>query len=209
MLDLKAFQKITYGVYLVSSRCGDISSGCVVNTLTQVTTSPAQVTIAINKQNYTTEIIRKSGRFTAVVLSQSAMMELIGRFGFHCSRDTEKFESFRTRVDESGVPFVCEQASARFSCKVVSSMDAGTHIIFLGEVEAAEVLDSTGPMSYAYYHQIKHGVTPPRASVYQPEPAKGNRCRICGDVLDSDTVPDDFVCPICGRGKEHLEKITG
>ena len=113
----------------MSSRCGDISSGCVVNTLTQVTTSPAQVTIAINKQNYTTEIIRKSGRFTAVVLSQSAMMELIGRFGFHCSRDTEKFESFRTRVDESGVPFVCEQASARFSCKVVSSMDAGTHII--------------------------------------------------------------------------------
>ena len=209
MLDLKAFQKITYGVYLVSSRCGDISSGCVVNTLTQVTTSPAQVTIAINKQNYTTEIIRKSGRFTAVVLSQSAMMELIGRFGFHCSRDTEKFESFRTRVDESGVPFVCEQASARFSCKVVSSMDAGTHIIFLGEVEAAEVLDSTGPMSYAYYHQIKHGVTPPRASVYQPEPAKGYRCRICGYVLDSDTVPDDFVCPICGRGKEHLEKITG
>lgn len=209
MLDLKAFQKITYGVYLVSSRCGDISSGCVVNTLTQVTTSPAQVTIAINKQNYTTEIIRKSGRFTAVVLSQSAMMELIGRFGFHCSRDTEKFESFRTRVDESGVPFVCEQASARFSCKVVSSMDAGTHIIFLGEVEAAEVLDSTGPMSYAYYHQIKIGVTPPRASVYQPEPAKGYRCRICGYVLDSDTVPDDFVCPICGRGKEHLEKITG
>ena len=209
MLDLKAFQKITYGVYLVSSRCGDISSGCVVNTLTQVTTSPAQVTIAINKQNYTTEIIRKSGRFTAVVLSQSAMMELIGRFGFHCSRDTEKFESFRTRVDESGVPFVCEQASARFSCKVVSSMDAGTHIIFLGEVEAAEVLDSTGPMSYAYYHQIKTGVTPPRASVYQPEPAKGYRCRICGYVLDSDTVPDDFVCPICGRGKEHLEKITG
>ena len=209
MLDLKAFQKITYGVYLVSSRCGDISSGCVVNTLTQVTTSPAQVTIAINKQNYTTEIIRKSGRFTAVVLSQSAMMELIGRFGFHCSRDTEKFESFRTRVDESGVPFVCEQASARFSCKVVSSMDAGTHIIFLGEVEAAEVLDSTGPMSYAYYHQIKNGVTPPRASAYQPEPAKGYRCRICGYVLDSDTVPDDFVCPICGRGKEHLEKITG
>ena len=209
MLDLKAFQKITYGVYLVSSRCGDISSGCVVNTLTQVTTSPAQVTIAINKQNYTTEIIRKSGRFTAVVLSQSAMMELIGRFGFHCSRDTEKFESFRTRVDESGVPFVCEQASARFSCKVVSSMDAGTHIIFLGEVEAAEVLDSTGPMSYAYYHQIKNRVTPPRASVYQPEPAKGYRCRICGYVLDSDTVPDDFVCPICGRGKEHLEKITG
>ena len=209
MLDLKAFQKITYGVYLVSSRCGDISSGCVVNTLTQVTTSPAQVTIAINKQNYTTEIIRKSGRFTAVVLSQSAMMELIGRFGFHCSRDTEKFESFRTRVDESGVPFVCEQASARFSCKVVSSMDAGTHIIFLGEVEAAEVLDSTGPMSYAYYHQIKNCITPPRASVYQPEPAKGYRCRICGYVLDSDTVPDDFVCPICGRGKEHLEKITG
>ena len=92
MLDLKAFQKITYGVYLVSSRCGDISSGCVVNTLTQVTTSPAQVTIAINKQNYTTEIIRKSGRFTAVVLSQSAMMELIGRFGFHCSRDTARFD---------------------------------------------------------------------------------------------------------------------
>lgn len=210
MIDLKAFQKMTYGLYIVSSRQGDVSAGCVVNTLSQVTVEPTQMTIAINKDNYTTQIIQQSGLFTAVVLSQSAMMELIGKFGFQCSRDVEKFEGFQTRVDENGVPFVSEQAVARFSCKVVNSLDLGTHILFVGEVQAAELLGcGENPMSYAYYHKIKNGLTPPKASVYQPAPTKGYRCKICGYILEDSTLPEGFVCPVCGRGKEHMERMEG
>ena len=208
MIDLKAFEKMTYGLYLVSSRDEAQSAGCVVNTLSQVTNDPIQMSVAINKENCTAQVIQRSGFFTAAVLSQSAMMELIGRLGFQCSRDIEKFEGVQCRADENGIPFVCEQTAARFSCKVVNTVDLGTHLLFVGLVTAAEVLDSQNPMTYAYYHRIKNGLTPPKASSYQPEPTKGYRCKICGYVLDSDTIPEDFVCPICGRGREFLEKIA-
>ena len=64
-------------------------------------------------------------------------------------------------------------------------------------------------MTYAYYHQVKKGVTPPKASSYQaPRKVKGFRCRICGYVLEADELPAGFVCPICGRSAEYFDRIT-
>ncbi|MEG0720623.1 MAG: flavin reductase family protein, partial [Lachnospiraceae bacterium] len=146
-MDKKAFQKLSYGLYLISTKAGDHTAGCVVNTFAQVTSDPAQVTIAINKDNHTTSLIQESGYFTCVALSQSATMELIGTFGFHSSKDYDKFKDFKTATDANGIPYVCEQASARFSCKVSSQMDVGSHVIFLGEVQDAEILDIAVPMT--------------------------------------------------------------
>lgn len=207
MIDFKALDKMTYGLYLVCARDGDQAGGCVVNTLMQATVSPLQMTVTINKENYTTTLIEQSGFFTGIALSQSATMELIGKFGFNSSKDVDKFVGLQTRTDENGILFVSEQAVARYSCKVVKQVDLGTHILFVGEVLATEVLDGHVPMNYTYYRSIKNGITPPKASSYQPDPAKGYRCKICGYVLDSETIPEDFVCPICGRGPEQLEKL--
>ena len=207
-MNLKAFEKINYGLYIVSSAYQGKVAGCVINTLAQATASPAKCIITINKENYTTGIIQKSGLFTAVALAQSVDMGLIGTFGFHSSADTDKFAGQAFKTDENGIPYICRQTVARYSCKVLDSMDAGTHIVFLGEVLDAEILKDEAPMSYAYYHQVKRGITPPKASSYRPEEVKGYRCQICGYVLESDTIPGDFICPICGRGKEFLEKIT-
>ena len=208
MIEQKAFFSLNYGMYLLSSRQGDVVSGCVVNTLAQVTSAPLQMTVAVNKENYTTDIIQKSGLFTAVALTEDAGMELIGAFGFHSSRDKDKFDGFRTRADENGIPYICQQTAARFCCRVKGQLDLGTHILFLGEVLAAEPLEDRPPMTYAYYHQVKKGITPPKASSYlPPKPQKGYRCRICGHILESDTIPQGFVCPVCGHGPEDLEKI--
>lgn len=208
-MNTKAFQKLSYGLYLISTKNGEKTAGCVVNTLTQATSSPARVTVTINKDNFTAKMLLESGVFAAVALAQSATMELIGAFGFHSSADTDKFGGFATGTDGSGVPYVKEQAVARLSCKVVDRMDAGTHYVFLADVLDAEVLEDSEPMTYSYYHLVKKGVTPPRASSYVAEPAAtGYRCKICGYVLESDAVPDDFVCPVCGQGKEQLEKIV-
>ena len=105
------------------------------------------------------------------------------------------------------MPYVAEQTVARFSCKVIDEVDLGTHILFVGEVLSAERLSDEEPMTYAYYHKVKKGVTPPKASSYQPKAVKGWRCKVCGYVLESDTIPDDFVCPICGQGREQFEQI--
>lgn len=221
MIDQTALRSLSYGLYIVSAQDGDRCAGCVVNTFQQVTSSPLQVSVALNKENVTTDVILDSGRFTVSCLSQEATMELIGTFGFHCSADTDKFSACKTDTDAAGVPYVAEQCVARFSVRVVQAVNLGTHMLYIGEVEEAEKLCTSDPMTYAYYHLVKGGKTPPKASSYLPDapddssvaasgqskPKVGWRCKVCGHIEYVDELPDDFVCPVCGVGKEMFERV--
>lgn len=223
MLDKKALYSLSYGLYIITTKTDDFAAGCVCNTFQQVTSEPTQVSVALNKENVTTETIRKAGRFCVSVLSEDAPMELIGTFGFHSSSDIDKFADVEAKEDGFGIPAVVEHSAARFSAHVVSELDLGTHILFVAEIDEAETLSGASPMTYAYYHQVKGGKTPPKASSYQaddaPAPAGSPadapsgetriawRCTICGHIEYADELPDDFECPICGMGKEVFEKI--
>ncbi|WP_283169736.1 flavin reductase [Curtanaerobium respiraculi] len=218
-MDTKAFRSVSYGLYIVGAKGADGNrAGCVVNTFAQVTSIPTQASVAINKENATCAAVRESGRFTVAVLDETATMDLIGTFGFHTSTDTDKFAACESGVDGEGTPYVSEHACSRFSVKVSNTLDVGTHILFIGTVEEAEVLSSETPMTYAFYHQVKGGKTPPKASSYQPDeeaaiPAGDAskrtawRCTICGHVEYADELPDDFMCPICGAGKSLFERV--
>ncbi|MEE0168403.1 MAG: flavin reductase family protein, partial [Eggerthellaceae bacterium] len=162
-MDKTAFRSLTYGMYLVSSLRDGKPVGCVANTFTQVTSSPAQASIALNKDNFTTQGVRETGAFEVAVLDQSASMELIGAFGFHSSADTDKFSGFTTETSAQGIPYVAEQVCARFSVKVEQEIDLGSHVLFIGSVADAASLGGEEPMTYAYYHQVKGGKTPPKA----------------------------------------------
>lgn len=226
MVDTKAFRSLSYGLYIVTAKFGDTKAGCVVNTFAQVTSKPPQASIAINKENVTTGVILEAGEFEVSVLAQDAPMELIGRFGFHTSADTDKFADTQTAVDEAGIPYVTEHAVAHFRVKVGQTLDLGTHVFIMGEVQEADVLSGDEPMTYAYYHLVKGGKTPPKASSYEApaetaaqeeaSPARAGspdapkfawRCTICGHIEYVDELPDDFTCPICGVGKELFERI--
>lgn len=218
MIDKKAFHSLSYGLYLIATEADGAAAGCVCNTFQQVTSDPLQVSVALNKGNATTAAIRAAGRFTVSVLSTEATMELIGKFGFHCSTDTDKFAGCATGRDAAGIPYVAEQAVARFSAHVVGEVDLGSHILFVAQVDEAEVLGGGEPMTYAYYHAVKGGKTPPKASSYLGDEAPAAlaesgekriawRCTICGHIEYADELPDDFECPVCGMGKEVFEKI--
>lgn len=220
MVDTAAFHSLSYGLYIIASKANGRAAGCVANTFQQVTSSPLQVSVALNKENATTGVILEAGRFTASCLSQDATMELIGTFGFHCSIDRDKFAECSSSSDEAGMPFVSEQCVARFSARVVQTLDLGSHMLIVGEVEEAERACSGDPMTYAYYHQVKGGKTPSKASSYLGDepgiaPAAERtatikhawRCTICGHIEYVDELPDDFVCPVCGVGKDMFERI--
>ncbi len=221
MIDKSAFHNLSYGMYVIGAHGKDRDYGCVVNTFAQVTSSPLQVSVALNKENATTAIVRESGRFTASCLSEDATMELIGTFGFHTSTEIDKFAQYASARDAAGVPYVAESCCAWFSAKVVQELDLGTHVLFIGEVdECQKVSGAAAPMTYAFYHQVKGGKTPPKASSYlgeeQPAPSAqdgaatskvGWRCTICGHIEYVDELPDDFICPICGVGKEFFERV--
>jgi len=211
-MDTKAFFKLSYGLYIISTVFEGKRCGCIVNTFEQVTSSPPQVCVAVNKENYTAKMIQKSGVFAAVVLTESADMSLISEFGFKTSESVDKFKNYQSLSDINNVPYINQNIAARFSCKVKGLYDAGSHLIFIGEVLDSEVLSTENVMTYAYYHVVKKGYTPPKASSFNASEntahkTKGYRCSVCNYILESDTIPEDFVCPICKQGKDKLIKL--
>lgn len=206
-MNQNALHKLTNGLYIITSSHNGINAGCVANTLQQVTSSPMQLSITLNKENYTEEIIAQAGMFSGVVLTQETDMETIKTFGFHSSRDYDKF-SGKMASDGQGILYPDDHMAARFTCKVAAQLDLGTHVMFIGEVIEAEVLGDEEVMTYAYYHKVKNGATPKNAPSYQEAPAvSGWRCPICGYIYEGDPLPEDFVCPLCGAPAAVFEKI--
>ncbi|OGS20528.1 MAG: High molecular weight rubredoxin [Elusimicrobia bacterium RIFOXYA2_FULL_39_19] len=234
-MDLKALYKISYGIFIVSSKKGEKFNGQIVNTVFQVTAQPPTIAISINRDNLTWAYIKESGVFTVSVLSKDAPMQFIGTFGFKSGRDVDKFKDIKYKMGQTGVPIVQDYCIGCFEAEVINSLDVGTHTIFVGKVTGAEVIGEGEPMTYACYRDIKGGKSPKSAPTYIA-PQAGNigkeqqggikmdkyKCTVCGYVYDPavgdpdsgikpgtafESIPDNWVCPVCGVGKDQFEKI--
>lgn len=230
-MDPKALHKISYGLYVVCSKDDDKKNGQIANAIFQVTSEPQTVAISINKQNLTHEYIDKSKIFTASILSTEATMKFIGNFGFKSGRDINKFQDVKFKLSKSGIPLVLDYTIACLEAKVINKIDVGTHTIFIGQVTDAEILTDGKPMTYEYYHEIKGGYSPKTAPTYSgtvDKPVKKEEkkmdkyvCDVCGYVYDPEKgdpdggiepgtafedIPDDWVCPVCGAGKDQFSK---
>ena len=169
MVDPTVLFTLSYGLYIVSSASEDGDAGCIINTATQVTSSPIQVMVALNKDNVTCQRIVESGHFALTMLDETSDMPFIGRFGFRNSNDFKKFEGIECRRDEFGDPWTPEHACGMLGCAVAQTVDVGTHLLFVGEVTETEHLSKEKPLTYAYYHGVLKGKTPPKASSYVAE----------------------------------------
>lgn len=168
-MDAKALYLISYGMYIVCSKKGDNINGQTANTVIQVASEPPIISVCINKQNLTHEFITESKVFTASIVAQTAPLKLIGGFGFKSGRDVNKFEGVNYKPGQNGAPVILDNTLGYVEAKVIGSVDAKTHTVFIGEVTNAEVLAEGEPMTYAYYHQVKRGTTPKSAPHYQKD----------------------------------------
>lgn len=165
-MDLNAFFKITYGVYIITTRLEDKLNGMVATTFSQVTAEPVRMTLGINKESLTHEIIQKTGLAGINVLRQETDFNFIGNFGFKSGRITDKFKNIRFEPGTTGVPLLSENTVAFFEGRVIGSMDAGTHTIFLLEAVDARILTEEAPLTYEYYHKVIKGKSPKFAPTY-------------------------------------------
>jgi len=167
MMNYESFNKISYGLYLVCSGTGIKSSGYVSNTVIQVSSKPPQFAVACSKNNLTAKLIAESKSFSISVLEKSTRPGLIGLFGFRTGSKVDKFSSVGYIEGETGAPIVTDDTIAWFECKLIKSMDVGTHILFIGQVLNSELLDTEKePMTYSYYKKVKKGIAPPNAPTY-------------------------------------------
>lgn len=228
-MNMKAIQKICYGVYIISSKKDGRVNGQIANTAFQITSDPPTIAISINKQNLTHEYIMSSKVFAVSILSKDAPMTLIGQFGFKSGRDIDKFGEIGHMTGVTGAPIVTESTAAFLECDVMGMTDVGTHTVFIGKVVECDVLSDAEPMTYAYYHQVKGGRSPKTAPTYVGEEPKTQgaasapkyKCNVCGYVYDPENgdpdngirpgtpfgeLPDTWTCPVCGAPKSEFSK---
>lgn len=197
---MSAVFKLTYGLFVLTARDGDKDNGCVVNTALQVTANPLQVSVCVNKDNYTHDMIMKSGEYNVSILSQETPFAVFQRFGMQSGRDVDKFEGFdEIARTENGLYYLTKSANAVLSVKVNKTVDVGTHTMFIGEVVEEKELSNVPSVTYQYYFD---NIKP------KPEAKKkGWVCKICGYVYEGEELPPDFICPVCKHGVEAFEKI--
>ena len=200
MIDFSSFHKLSYGLYIISSEYEGKKSGYAGNTGFQVTATPSTIAVSCNKENFTSGIISKSKKFALSVLQKDLDVAFVGDFGFKSSREFNKFEKYEYKTGTLGIPVVTESCIAAFECKVISEVDCGTHILFVGEVVEAEKLNDNPPLTYDYYHEHYKMLSPKNAPTYiDPEKLTEKKDEFAEEPVKTTGEPAaEHVCIICG-----------
>jgi flavorubredoxin/flavin reductase (DIM6/NTAB) family NADH-FMN oxidoreductase RutF len=197
-----ALFKMTYGLYVLSAKSGERDNACIINAAMMITDTPKQIAFTVNKSNYTESLLSVGGEFTLSVLNRDVPFEVIKRFGFQSGRETDKFagSDFIKRA-ANGTYYTDKYSSSVIAGKITKTYDCGTHTMFIAEITEAFVLTDIPPVSYEYYGEhIKPKVSKTAAA------KKGWICKVCGYVYEGETLPPDFICPICKHGVDVFEK---
>ncbi|MDR0636364.1 MAG: flavin reductase [Treponema sp.] len=220
-----ALQNLSYGMYVIGTTDGEKLTGCVVNTVVQAASTPVLVTVSVNHNNLTNQCLKKHKLFSVSILSEAVDSGVIGTFGFHSGRDTDKFATIPHSLTNSGMPVLNTGICGWLECRVRDSLDLETHTVFIAEVIDAERFDGV-PMTYSYYHHVIKGASPANAPTYMPETspvepppvsAIGSAsaavwvCDVCEYEYDGadgpfESLPDDWVCPVCGVPKSQFSQ---
>ena len=205
-MDNKALFKLSYGVFMLSTKAGEKVNGCISNTCMQVANSPTRVAISVLNTNYTCDLIKESGVFALSILDETTTFETIKYFGFQSGRDIDKMSELILPTDINGVPYLGWQTCAVISCRVLSQTDLGSHTLFVAEVEDAKVINEQAPLTYADY---QNKVKPKPEKKLENRKIVGWRCKICKYVYEGSELPAEYACPLCGHGAEDFEPIYG
>ena len=189
-MDEKAMFKLSYGLFVVTAREGEKDNGCITNTVQQVTVTPNRITVAVNKANYTCGMIERTKKFNVSILSESAVFDTFKHWGFQSGANVDKALDITFSRADNGVIYVTEGVNAVLCAEVSQIVDLGTHLLFIADVSDAFVLNETPSATYAYYHK---NIKP----APQAQKKKGWVCTICGYIYEGETLPDDFICPLC------------
>lgn len=234
MINIEALFTLSYGLYIVSSGNKNKASSFISNTVFQVTAEPPQFAACCNKDNYTAELIKETGSFSVSVLHKDCKADIIGRFGYKSGRTFNKMEGLDLKHNDADLPIVLNDTIAYFICKLTSTIDVGSHYIFIATlVEAVTIDDEREPLTYAHYRNVRKGVAPKNAPTYidkskletkkAGEDFKKYKCTACGFVYDEalgypqdgikpgtrfEDLPVDWKCIACGCDKDDFVEIT-
>jgi flavorubredoxin/flavin reductase (DIM6/NTAB) family NADH-FMN oxidoreductase RutF len=204
-VDPMAFNKLSYGVEVLTTRVDGKDYGCIINTAGQITAGdPKKITISVIKNNYTCDMVMRAGIFNLSILTEDAPFDTFKHFGFQSGRDVDKFAHWPEELrGENGLRYIGKNTNAMLSARVIDWRDCGTQMLYIAEVTEARVLSAAPSCTYSYYHaHIK-----PKKAAAAPA-VEGWVCKVCGYFYEGKELPADFVCPICKHGPDDFEHVV-
>jgi flavin reductase (DIM6/NTAB) family NADH-FMN oxidoreductase RutF/rubredoxin len=204
-MNKKTMYNLTYGLFVLTSAQDGRDGGCIINTAGQVTSEPNRISIAVNKANFTHDLVKNSKRFNISILSEDASFDTFKRFGFQSGRTVDKFAGFSgCERSANGLYYVTAGTNGYISGEVEQTIDLGSHTLFIAGVKDMDVLSETASATYGYYQShIKPKPEQPKA------PGKTIwRCRVCGYIYEGEELPPDFICPLCKHSASDFEKVV-
>lgn len=203
-MNYRAFHKLSYGLYIIATEFEGVKAGYIGNTAFQLTSHPMKVAISSHKENFTTQKIIDSKRFSLSVLKKEVETSLIGKFGFMSGEDIDKFAGVTAIHSVTGAPIVLDSSVAWFDCKVLDTVDVGTHLLIIGEVVESDLLSNEEALTYDYYHKKYKMFAPKNAPTYieqeklgsEPEPEPDPEPK--KEESKSVSPESKFICSICG-----------
>ena len=203
----KVMYKLSYGLFVLTAAEGGKDNGCIINTAVQLTTTPNRISIAVNKSNYTHDMILRTSRFSISILNQEANFDLFKHFGFQTGKEVDKFAGYENcKRAADGTMIVTEGTNGFISASVISAIDVGTHTLFLADVTDGEIFNDVPSATYEYYQN--HIKAKPAAA---PKADTGEviwRCTVCGYEYKGADLPADFICPWCKHPASDFEKAV-
>lgn len=204
-MDAQVMRNFVYGLFVLTAGNGENNSGCIINTAIQASEKPDVITISVNKDSYTAELIQKTRKFNISIIDERAPFELFRHFGFQSGRNFDKFKDYDFKeISENGLYYVTEGTNSFISCEVDAEIDLGSHIMFVAFVTEAKILSDSPSASYTYYHEH---IKPKFEDKKTNSKKKGWRCIICGYIYEHEDLPADYICPWCKHPASDFEMI--
>ena len=199
-MDLSALNNIQYGLYVVTSYDGKKHNGAIVNTVMQITNKPNRIAVGINKNNYSHDVIKKSGIMNLNILNAETPFSIFKHFGFQTGRKVDKFKDFDAATSENGLKFLKQYINSFMSLKVANYIDVGSHGLFICDITEARTFTRIETLTYAAYHAC----VKPRPNADR----NGYVCKVCGYIYEGETLPDDYICPLCKHCSQDFQKLV-
>ena len=201
---MSALFNIGYGLYVITSNDGNRDNGLIGNAVAQVALTPNRIMVSINKDNYSHDVIKETGKMNVNCLSVDAPFSVFETFGFKSGRDTDKFADGVAKRSENGLAVLPKYVNACISLQVEEYVDLGSHGMFLCSVTEEMVLSEKETMTYTYYlNNVK-----PKPEAKADGAKKSWVCKICGWVYEGDELPEDLICPLCKHPASDFEPLN-
>ncbi len=144
----KALGRIASGLFVVTAKCEDKEDAVLASWVNQCAFDPPAVTIALATLRQARLLVEGAGAFIVNILPKDDMALLK-----YFSRPPEDiFKGVMTRKGLEDIRILID-AVAYLECEVVQSMQAGDHVLYVGEIVGGKTLKGGDP----YIHVRDNG----------------------------------------------------